>query len=334
MADLQPSSTFVYPEQQQVQIIHPPRRRYWLHALLFILTVLTTMLVGAKLQEDFISGQPMFVADENFFPIRWALQQPSRLLMGIPFSASLLGILLAHEMGHFILSVRNKVYATLPFFIPAPTPIGTFGAFIQIKSFFRTRAALFDIGVAGPIAGFVVAVPLTIVGIALSRPMPRDLDASSLQIGLPLIFQILGWILAQLHIGGAESMPLSLMLFHPIAFAAWIGMLATSLNLLPGGQLDGGHLIYALRPSAHRVVTKLAMLALIPMAVFFWAGWLIWVFGLMITRRHPQVPSDPELPQSRHALAWAALIMFLLTLVPSPFPGGSIYEMVQMIITS
>lgn len=340
MADLQPSSTHLlsgsepHPEFQPFQIVHPPRRRYWLHALLFVLTILTTLVVGARLQQNFIIGQPMFIADDDFFPLQWVLQHPSRLLMGIPFSAALLGILMAHEMGHFVLSARNRVYATLPFFIPAPTPIGTFGAFIQIRSLFRSRAALFDIGIAGPIAGFVVAVPLAVAGIILSRPLPIDIDVDSVQLGHPLIFHLIAWTLARLHIGNAASVPLSLMFFHPIAFAAWMGMLATSLNLLPGGQLDGGHLIYALRPRAHRAVTMIAILALIPMAILLWPGWLIWIFGLFITRNHPDVPSDPALPRSRRWLGWCAAIMFYLTLVPSPMPGGSVYEWVKSMIAS
>src|SRR5437899_352168 len=144
------------PPHREVFIVQPPKRHYWLHILLFLLTALTTLIVGARLQQNFLTNQPMFVWDNSsffaFFPLRWILQQPSRLLMGIPFSATLLGILMAHEMGHFAYSVRNGVYATLPFFIPAPTPFGTMGAFIKIKSPFRSRWELFDIGIAGPIA--------------------------------------------------------------------------------------------------------------------------------------------------------------------------------------
>src|SRR5438045_3333246 len=143
----------------------------------------------------------MFVSDENFFPLRWIMEDARRLLLGLPFSAALLGILLAHEMGHFILSVRNRVYATLPFFIPAPTPFGTLGAFIKIRSHFRSRTALFDIAVAGPIAGFVVAVPMAVVGLILSRPLPANIEASSVQLGQPLIFHFIAWALAKLHFG-------------------------------------------------------------------------------------------------------------------------------------
>jgi membrane-associated protease RseP (regulator of RpoE activity) len=240
--------------------------------------------------------------------------------MGIPFSASLLGILLAHELGHFLYSVRNHVYATLPYFLPAPTPIGTFGAFIQIKSAFRSRQALFDIGVAGPIAGFVVAVPLTILGLMLAKPLPADIG--SMDIGYPLIFHVAHFLLP-LKVG------LHGLLLHPVAIAAWTGMLATALNLIPGGQLDGGHIVFALNPAAHARVTRLAVLLMIPLAYFFWAGWIFWAVGLLVTRRHPPVPPDPQLRRSRYAVAVLAALMLLLTFVPGPFVGGSFRDLLH-----
>jgi membrane-associated protease RseP (regulator of RpoE activity) len=314
---------------QQVHFVLPPRRPYWLHALLFLLTILTTLVVGAELQRDFLNGQPMFVADENFFPLRWIMQDVRRLLLGIPFSAALLSILLAHEMGHFILSVRNRVYATLPFFIPAPTPFGTLGAFIKIKSHFRSRAALFDIAVAGPLAGFVVAVPVAILGLILSRPLPANIQADTVLLGQPLIFHLIAAALAKLHVGYTASVPLSLTQLHPVAYAAWIGMLATSLNLVPGGQLDGGHMIYALRPAAHKAITWLSISTLTLMTVFLNVSWFIWIFALLITRKHPPVPADPPLPANRRWLAWTALLILALTLIPAPFPGNSAYDIAQ-----
>jgi membrane-associated protease RseP (regulator of RpoE activity) len=339
MSDLQPgsppidSSSPAHADADQViplsYVQLPPRRPYWLHALFFVLTVCTTLVVGAELQRDFLTGQPMFVADETFFPLRWVLYDARRLLLGVPFSAALLSILLAHELGHFLLSVRNRVYATLPFFIPAPTPFGTLGAFIKIKSHFRSRTALFDIAVAGPIAGFVVAIPMAIIGLIFSRPLPANIEANSVQLGQPLIFHLIAGLLAKLHIGYAASTPLRAMQLHPVAYAAWIGMLATSLNLVPGGQLDGGHIIYALRPAAHRVITWLAIVALATMTVFLNVSWFIWIFALLITRKHPPVPADPPLPGNRRWLAWAALLILALTLIPAPFPGNSVYDIAQ-----
>jgi len=165
MSDPQPpiSYTFEVPTYPQVFVPAPRwRRRYWLHILLLLLTIATTLIVGARLQYNFTHDLPAFTL-ENFsdlFPVMWIWARPSRLLLGIPFSATLIGILLAHEFGHFLLAEKNHVYATLPYFIPAPTFIGTFGALIRIKSPIRSRRALFDIGIAGPIGGFLVAVPV------------------------------------------------------------------------------------------------------------------------------------------------------------------------------
>src|SRR6185312_8114401 len=164
-------------------------------------------------------------------------------------------------------SVKHKVYATLPFFLPFPSPIGTFGAFIKIQSPFRSRAALLDIGIAGPIAGFILAVPAAAVGLALSRHAGANFDPSS-QIGAPLIFNLLHEAMATLNIGHASQTPLRLLAFHPVALAAWVGMLATALNLLPGGQLDGGHILFSLSPNAHRNMTWAAIVVLVPLTLF------------------------------------------------------------------
>ncbi len=196
MSDPRPPSsyTFEVPAYPQVFVPRPRKSRpYWLHLLLLLLTIATTLIVGARLQYNFTHNLPAFDLD-NFalplFPIKWILQNPSRLTMGIPFSATLLGILLAHEFGHFWLCEKNGVYATLPYFVPAPTLIGTFGALIRIKSPIRSRQALFDIGIAGPIAGFLVAVPVLCWGLALSKSMPPDMSSSGLEFGYPLIFSL------------------------------------------------------------------------------------------------------------------------------------------------
>src|SRR3954471_872804 len=189
-------------DPRSIFVFHPPPRPYWLHILLLLLTILSTLIVGAKLQDDFNRiGDTYFMGDNGFFPLQWLWTDPKRLLLGIPFSATLLGILFAHEMGHFIWSVRHGVYATLPYFLPLTSPIRTFGAFIKIKSPFRSRAALLDIGIAGPIAGFVVAAPATAVGLALSQHAAPGPDVP--QVGMPLIFNLLHGALETLNIGAA-----------------------------------------------------------------------------------------------------------------------------------
>ncbi len=218
--------------------MRPALRRSWL---------------GREWQFNFLHNLPPFaVGDEYlpFFRLGWILQQPSRLLLGIPFSATLLTILLAHEMGHYFFCRYYRVRATLPFFIPAPTLIGTLGAVIRIKAPIRSRTSLFDIGIAGPIAGFVVAVATLAVALTLSKPMGAGTGPSDLRLGFPAIFYLVQRTLSAVDPGAAiAGLPLSRVYLHPTAVAAWVGMYATALNLLPSGQLDGGHIVYALAPA-------------------------------------------------------------------------------------
>jgi membrane-associated protease RseP (regulator of RpoE activity) len=301
----------------QVVVVRPPKRRVWVHVLLFLLTCGTTLIVGARLQQRFDAVQPMFLGDVDFFPLR-LVRHPAELLQGLPFAGSLLAILFAHEMGHFLLAVKNRVYATLPFFLPAPTPIGTFGAFIQIRSRFHRRSELLDIAVGGPIAGFVVALPLAVSGLLRSKVVQVD-SGTVMGLGSPLIFEM---IQRALHLPAVGTL-----LFHPVALAAWVGMLATALNLLPGGQLDGGHIVYSLSPKAHRFASFGGAAVLVLAAYFLWSGWMIWAVAFMITRRHPPV-LRPErmLPRSRHTLAWLALLLLVLTAMPVPIESGSLRE--------
>src|ERR1700732_145128 len=206
MSDIQPLSQEYHvfdPERREIRVvvIQPTKRRYWLHALLFLATIFTTLCIGAHMQDTFNRNLGLFSDDLDYWPWQWALQDWHRLILGLPFSLSLLGILTAHELGHYVLCMRQRVFATLPFFIPAPTLIGTLGAFIRIKSPIRSRADLFDIGIAGPIAGFIVAVPLTVFGLLLPKPLTgaaaqaaaaaiARADGASMFPGFPLIFRL------------------------------------------------------------------------------------------------------------------------------------------------
>lgn len=321
------SYTFEVASYPQVLVAAPARRRpYWLHVLLLLLTLMTTLIVGARLQYNFIHAQPAFATDDfalPLFPVKWILQDPARLAMGVPFSLTLLGILLAHEFGHFVVAERNGVYATLPYFVPAPTLIGTFGALIRIKSQIPSRKALFDIGIAGPIAGFLVALPILLWGLALSKPMPPQASNSALEFGYPLIFNLFyHWLTPFTH----SASPLSALYLHPVGIAAWVGMFATALNLLPGGQFDGGHIVYAVSPRSHKWVTRTTIGILIPLGVFFWMGWLVWALILAFTgMRHPDVPPWPDIGRERRWLALAAAVMLALTLVLAPFHGAALF---------
>jgi len=331
MSDLVPpvpaESDFASPVQ--VLYVPRPRQRYWLHILLFLATVFTTLVVGSRMEYNFQHGRPAFsLADDDlpFFPARWALEQPSRLLLGLPFAGTLLLILMSHEMGHYFYCVYYGVNATLPFFIPFPNFFGTMGAFIRIRSPIRSRAALFDIGIAGPIAGFLVATAVLVFAMSLSKMMPADAAGPGLRLGFPLIFRLMWYALPLTEIK-AHSNALQSISLHPAAIAAWVGMFATSLNLLPGGQLDGGHIVFSIAPRAHKQISRLTILALIPMALYFWAGWLIWAILLRISgMRHPIVAEWPEVTGGRRWLALFALIMLVLTLAPAPVADGSLLE--------
>jgi membrane-associated protease RseP (regulator of RpoE activity) len=321
MSDSTPPVTNTYDLYRPVEVfvVSQPKRRYWLHALLLLLTAFSTLVVGARLEYNFIHSVPLLSLNDgfSFFPVEWALSEPSRLLLGIPFAATLLVILLVHEMGHFYYCVKYGVHATLPFFIPAPTLIGTLGAFIRIKSSIRSRAALFDIGIAGPIAGFATSLVTLFFALALSKPVPMAPSDQDFRIGYPLLFHVVHGILARVGIG--SQLPLSAIYLHPIAIAAWVGMFATALNLLPGGQLDGGHIVYALYPRAHKWVTRLSVVILIPLGAF-WPGWWVWAILLGISGfRHPQVAPWPHIDRRRKLLGLLALAMLILSFVPIPF---------------
>jgi len=328
MSDPRPpiSYTFGVPSYPQVFVPSPRRQRpYWLHILLLLVTMFTTLVVGARLQYNFNHNLPAFTF-ENFsdlFPVMWIWQSPARLKLGIPFSATLIGILLAHEFGHFFLAEKNRVYATLPYFIPAPTFIGTFGALIRIKSPIRSRKALFDIGIAGPIAGFLVAVPVLLWGLALSKPLAPGVPRSAIEFGYPLIFRLCQHFLAPFT---PHATSLGNLYLHPVGVAAWVGMFATALNLLPGGQFDGGHILYAIAPRVHKWVTRISIAVLIPLGLFWWQGWLVWAVILGFTgMRHPLVPSWPGLGTARVWLSLLAVLMLALTLVPAPVRGQPLF---------
>jgi hypothetical protein len=321
-----PTSTIEYSLPLEVPQWQPPRERYWLHALLLLATCFTTLVVGARMEFNFRSNFPPFAFGDEmppFFRIGWILQQPSRLLLGIPFSASLLTILLAHEMGHYLFCRYYGVRATLPFFIPAPTMIGTLGAVIRIKAPIRSRTALFDIGIAGPIAGFVVALITLVVAMSRSKPMAPGMGPSDLRLGFPYIFYMVQDALRVVSPGNAiANLPLRRIYLHPTAMAAWVGMYATALNLLPSSQLDGGHIVYALAPRAHRAISWITVVVLVGLARLnygwgFWAG-LILLMNIL-TYRQQQAPRFPGLPASRWPLAALAAVMLALTFTVSPF---------------
>lgn len=293
------------------------RERYWLHALLFLLTLVTTTAVGAAMQHDFDRNVPFNVEDGLYaFARMWT--DPAWLLNGLPFSLTLMAILLAHEMGHYLACLYYRVDASLPYFLPSPTLAGTFGAFIRIRSAIYSKRVLFDIGVAGPLAGFVFLAPALAIGIAYSKVIPGIAHQGSIHFGT----SPLQWLLQYAIFPGVASADIYL---HPMARAAWIGVLATALNLLPIGQLDGGHILYALVGERHRLVSKIAIAALVPLGFFYWWAWLFWAVVLfLLGRRHPLIYDPAEVGRGRKRLGWAAMAVFLLCFMLAPVRSGGL----------
>ena len=266
-----------------------------LNLLLFLLTALSTLYAGA-LQEG---GNPF--------------QHLYDLSRGIPFSFTLMAILGIHELGHYFVSRRHHIRVTLPYFIPAPSILGTFGAFIKMKSPIPDKRTLLDIGIAGPLAGFVVALPALTIGLKLSHLAPSA-KVEGLNLGSSLLFNLLSALIV-------GSVPANYdLILHPIAFAGWIGILVTALNLLPLGQLDGGHVAYALLGKRQHWLARAIFLALLLLG-FLWQGWLFWAFlSLLMGMRHP-APMDDQTPldRRRKALGLLAFLIFVLCFIPVPF---------------
>ena len=277
------------------------------------MTVVSTLFVGGL--QGMAFWAPELLAEGAGPSTTWGWV-PLFLTYGAPFSLTILSIILSHELGHYVTARRHHVDSTLPFFIPFPfSLIGTLGAFILIRSPFPNRRALIDIGLAGPFAGFIVCMPALVIGIATSRPSLPLPEETSISFGEPLLFQwISAWIWPNLS---ADHV----LYISPIGLAAWFGLLLTAINLLPIGQLDGGHATYALlRDKAHRL-SSFVFFGLFPMA-YFGPSWLLWAFMaflLGIRRPHPPTICDEiALPRSRQIMGVLAAIMFLLSFTPEP----------------
>jgi membrane-associated protease RseP (regulator of RpoE activity) len=319
------------PPSYQPEAAPAPSRKPTANFLLFGLTLLTTTMAGA-----YMAG------------VDHPLLRPAGLLQGLTFSVPLMAILLLHELGHYITARRNNVSVTLPYFIPAPLPsvfiIGTFGAFIRMKSPPRSRRIMFDVGAAGPWAGMLLAVPAVIIGLHYSEILPLDRGAGGLELGNSLLFLGLAhWIL------GVDPNAVTINL-HPMAFAGWIGLFVTTLNLLPVGQLDGGHVIYALFGRSHRAISRLFVICCVLMVVVpwmlgwsYWTGWLLWAVLLVFLGLGHPAAMDTETPldSRRRAAAWLTIVLFAVTFSPVPIslappaeaPSSQVYDVVHHPVT-
>ena len=296
---------------------------------LLALSIFTTLSTGAVLMYNFHRGAPPFAVNAGFFPFAWIVRHPDRLSGGWSFALTLLGILSAHEIGHYIACRAHRVSSSLPWVLPAPTLIGTFGAFIRLRSRVPSRTALLDIGVAGPLAGMVVAIPALISGLLLSQPMaaPGFQSTASISVSVPFALSMVHGIVRWFH----PSLPPLDASFnpHPVLVAAWIGLFITSVNLMPAGQLDGGHILYAVSPRAHRWATNTIVFLLFFAGTMFWVGWLVWGCFLLPSLKHPPVSEAPPLTKWRGWLAVAGLVLFALTFTLEPFAGGSLMNLLH-----
>jgi membrane-associated protease RseP (regulator of RpoE activity) len=294
--------------QQGVIIVRPSQ--VWINVALFAATVMATLLTGA------INEVGQQVPGDMI--LRALLQQPILLLTGLPFALTLMSILLAHEMGHYIVGRRYNAPVSLPYFIPLPFIglFGTMGAVIVQRAPFEDRRSLFDIGVAGPLAGLVVALPLLVYGLATSKVGP--IPPGSLMEGNSILYLAIKYLIFGKILPG-HGLDVSL---NPVAWAAWAGLLVTSLNLLPIGQLDGGHTLYALLGKRAWPVAIGVVLLLLAMG-FVWQGWFLWaILVLVFGVRHPAPLNDlSPMGLKRTLVGIGVLVLFVLTFTPIPISG-------------
>jgi len=278
------------------------RKKLNIHLTLFALTVITTMFAGARL--------------EGVNPAT----TPFGILRGLPYSFTLLMILGVHELGHYIFAKKHSVDATLPYFIPVPTLIGTFGAVIKMRSRVRKRNSMIEIGAAGPIAGFLVALPALIIGFYTADIVPIS-EGEGIQLGESIITKLVTIIL---YPDLADNMQLSL---NSVGFAAWIGMFVTMLNLIPVGQLDGGHILYAVFEKQHFNIARLCFAAILLLGIvplFFdhlslnWLVWAVLIFFLIKVKHPPSITDRQALSLKDKIVAIIALIIFIITFIPIP----------------
>ena len=291
----------------------PIRDRIWVHVLLLAITIFTTTFVGGLHYFGFTQGfnsEAIVLPDFRGFAF---------YLNGLWYSATILAILGCHEMGHYVACRYYRVDASLPFFLPAPLPLtGTLGAFIRIRTRIPSRVALFDIGLSGPIAGFVVAVPALFFGLALSTIERVPEGFTGVELGEPLLFRAAAWM-----VWGniADNMSINM---HPMAFAAWFGLLATALNLFPIGQLDGGHVAYSVLGRRSTIITLTMIAVAVALTAFVSSSWMVWtilmvVMVFAIGPHHPPTLDDQaELGTWRRVLAVVGLVMLIVCFTPAP----------------
>ena len=296
-------------------------REYGLPLLLLAVSAVTTTANGARFMQNFIEGMPPVVRESDLWPWGWLAVHPNLFVTGWTFALALLGILLIHEFGHYFACRVHHIRATLPWVLPAPTLSGTVGAVIQLRSQFPNRDALMDVGVYGPLAGYLASTVAVAAGFALSlhsvAHVPIVIFGSE-----PLTIRLLHALLAHWD----PSIPaFDHIAPHPVLVAGWIGLFITSLNLIPGGQLDGGHILYAISPRLHRAFSISLPFVLFIAGVFYWVGWILWgLFLLIPAMRHPKIPLESGLSRGRLVLGIIGFAVLLMTFTLTPFADSSL----------
>jgi membrane-associated protease RseP (regulator of RpoE activity) len=302
----------------------------WLNGLLFVLTLLTLCYAGTGWSGSFIYADLAVGGDLLTAPAR-VLHDPRLFPLGALYAVVLMIILAGHESGHYLTCRRYRVRATLPYFLPGPPVLGTFGAFIRIKSPLYFRRQVFDIGAAGPLVGFALTLPVLAAGLALSKVAPRFPSESVLSFGEPLLFKLM----SRLFVGPIPAG--SGLVLHPVGWAGWVGLLVTALNLLPIGQLDGGHIAYALLGRKAWTLSRIMIGVLVLMGLFFFATWLVLAAVLLVAAfkwraslSHPPVIDEgAPLGTKRTILAAVIVLIFVLSFVPDPSQGYGLIDLLK-----
>ncbi len=299
-------------------------KKTWLNIFLFVITCLSAFVVGLSWSVNYTFSEDLAL-NPQFLPPPQVFIDPRIISLSLVYAVVLIGILLGHEMGHYLTCRYYRIEATLPFFIPAPTLIGTLGAFIKIQSPITRKKQLFDIGISGPLVGFVLSLPVLVYGLSLSKVIPSLPREDTLVFGEPLLLKFIGGLLFR------DLPPNSDLFIHPVGFAGWVGILVTAFNLFPVGQLDGGHVAYALIGPKSKPLAKVFLAGFFIMGIFFWVGWIVWALAiLLLGLKHPRVIDETdELSPRRRALGAVVIAIFILSFIPAPIKGYSAIEMVR-----
>jgi membrane-associated protease RseP (regulator of RpoE activity) len=312
------------PQILEIPVPRPRKRPLWPALIFFLLTVISTLAVGSEFALSYAENREPFSGDQNPVEVMvLPFEHPSLLALGVPFSFTLMAILLAHELGHYFAGKAWGIDVSYPYFIPAPNLFGTFGAFIRIRSPITTRRALFDVGLAGPVVGFLVALPAMAYGMATSKIAVGAEDRAALVFGHPLLERFFAWVF---H----PHVDVGWVLLNPVARAAWVGLFVTALNLLPVWQLDGGHVIFSLVSEWHRKISIAVSVALLltgwlttrgssdpPFSL--WYAWGAILLILTLRFRHPPL-YDRRQPLDGARIGWTVVALVIFAACFTPWP--------------